>query len=51
MIYEEASKPKIRVSMDPNDELINPEELKVLNFDKPRKSEYGWSLEPPKLIH
>jgi hypothetical protein len=49
MIFEEAVKPKLRISIDVNEEIIDSEEQRGLN-DKPnQKSGYGWSLEPPKL--
>jgi hypothetical protein len=48
MIFQEAVKPKLRISIDVDAEIIDPEEQQSLN-DKPNsKSEYGWSLKPPK---
>jgi hypothetical protein len=50
MIFEEAVKPKLRISVDLNEEIVDPEESRNLNEKQPSaKSEYGWSLEPPKL--
>ena len=52
MIYEEAVKPKIRVSIDANEELVDKEAEEINNYKMRggRKSEYGWSLEPPKFL-
>lgn len=51
MIFEEAYKPKLRLNIGVNEEIIDPEERKELKpMKNGKKSEYGWSLEPPKQI-
>ena len=48
-IYKEAvKKPKLRISVDMNEEIIDPDENRQLRSGGPGQTEYGWSLEPLK---